>query len=859
MTCSRPSDPPSVGSNLVVSVVVTVSEREGALVEQPTVTCPRCGTAWPSRFCGRCGARLRERPSSDEPTQLHPGETGITSRDTDLASRGADAAVPEPEAAPHEDVGARFPEAVEVDAPSVSFRRQVLTLGLVIAVVAAAVLVTVRVTQRPPETITASTPLGGIDGARRTSTRAVTDLSTTRWRAEGLAVGNYPGRGSMLWVGQAEQLGDHVAVIVNGQLLVFDAGTATLVWRLAGVNWFASAGGRIVTTLDEEVVWLDVGTGEIQGRLVPEERDRVGLRAARGAVALVATQGTLVAVDLDHASERWAIDLGPEVWVSSAAMTDDRGYVTWTRDDSQFNLSAVDLASGDLLWTVDARSWVDRLVVSPDGAIVVAAGEIVEAFDARTGVRRWRSTAIPDPSRGLGLDLDPRGIGVIERSDQTGRATLQTLDWRSGQVVRQLAIPTSGLLHWARWLDDGSALIADEDAVGRYDGEGWAWRLDDGDVDLQMAEPVATGDWLLLGVEGPSLDIYGLADGQLLHREPMPSIGSSTLLLHGSTLLWQTDVGWQQIDAVTGEEVEDLPIRYRYTNVPISAGEDGLVIWDEGQLFLYREGEEVWTTRFSGGESAEPIALVGDLLVVGSYGFPGMDYGVPGLRLTSVDVTTGEERSRTTLQGWLDSPAWIPGAEGAPALGIGTLYPAQGGAPELLALELTSDGEFRERWRRPTRAPTRIVQTSAGAVAVTATTMRRLDPRTGEVLAERDFERPISPEATVTAGTVVVTDGGRSLMGFDVETLTERWATELPFGIAAAPTSAGDLVYVVDLTDTLMGLDAASGRPISSTVLPARPATPPVTAFGQVHVGLVDGTMVAVGPEGVAELPTPSP
>lgn len=119
--------------------------------------------------------------------------------------------------------------------------------------------------------------------------------------------------------------------------------------------------------------------------------------------------------DLKNLERVWRIDLGPSY--SGAIVTDDRVFTTETRDKAEEVVSALDRATGQVIWQVKwpgamsvpffARangSWI-RSTPAFDGECLYVAGirDVLVCLDAKSGQERWRvdfpakyNTPLPD-------------------------------------------------------------------------------------------------------------------------------------------------------------------------------------------------------------------------------------------------------------------------------------------------------------------------------------------------------------------------------------------------------------------------------------------------------------------------------
>lgn len=209
-----------------------------------------------------------------------------------------------------------------------------------------------------------------------------------------------------------------------------------------------------------------------------------------GVVYIASTNGILAALDARSGQMRWQLRVGGALYSSPAVQN---GTLFIGAQDGF--VYAVDAASGHLRWRSSAGDPGAKIWSSPvvfNGLVVVGAastlsekpkipGEVI-AFDAATGVRRWRTWSEPGGAPGGGIWSSPavdttRGVAYVGIGDPDDG--VQALDLRDGHVLWRW----SAVLRDVADTDVGSGPLLYPDqrgqlriAVGGKDG--WLYSLD---------------------------------------------------------------------------------------------------------------------------------------------------------------------------------------------------------------------------------------------------------------------------------------------------------------------------------------------------------------------------------------------
>ncbi|MBX6750161.1 MAG: PQQ-binding-like beta-propeller repeat protein [Micromonosporaceae bacterium] len=123
-----------------------------------------------------------------------------------------------------------------------------------------------------------------------------------------------------------------------------------------------------------------------------------------------------------------------------AAVVGDRAYVGARTVDGRLHVNAIDLRTGDPLWsTVDLGSFGDwnGLLAGPQAVVVIGEHDdgtipdhVLMVLDPDTGAKRWE-TGFDD------LDIQWYDIGAVLPS----RTSVRALDWRTGAELWRIPVP----------------------------------------------------------------------------------------------------------------------------------------------------------------------------------------------------------------------------------------------------------------------------------------------------------------------------------------------------------------------------------------------------------------------------------
>lgn len=132
-------------------------------------------------------------------------------------------------------------------------------------------------------------------------------------------------------------------------------------------------------------------------------------------------------------------------------------------------LTAVQVPSGDELWSVARPRWTDGAAVLLEDVLYAADGDGVSALDVRTGRELWRTPVAASSEVGGGLMTDGRRVLLVARADRLTEAGFTVgapEDDSARWVGGELAVPPDGGL--------GLSLAAFDLGSGR---PAWATRL----------------------------------------------------------------------------------------------------------------------------------------------------------------------------------------------------------------------------------------------------------------------------------------------------------------------------------------------------------------------------------------------
>lgn len=202
----------------------------------------------------------------------------------------------------------------------------------------------------------------------------------------------------------------HTAPVVVGDTVLFatrdgtvsavDADERAIDWTFSGVG---QPGGPLPTpavddctayfaTSGEGLFALDVRDGRLRWR-TPEIRSASAPAVAGGTVYVGSVDGSLLAIDGEEGAVEWTYESGGTTATSSPAVADDVVVVGDTSGESGVPASrihAVDVETGDGIWTVETEAYVRSTPAIADGVAYVAAGDDVFGIDLEDGEQLWR-------------------------------------------------------------------------------------------------------------------------------------------------------------------------------------------------------------------------------------------------------------------------------------------------------------------------------------------------------------------------------------------------------------------------------------------------------------------------------------
>jgi outer membrane protein assembly factor BamB len=317
---------------------------------------------------------------------------------------------------------------------------------------------------------------------------------------------------------------------------------------------------------------------------------RVFALDSRALVTAVSTAGaTLWTRDLTPPADRPDDASGGGI-----AASGDRIYVTTGFGE----LTALDAASGDVLWMQDLQSAATGAPTVSNGVVhVVTRNALGWAVDADTGRILWQVLGAPSES-GLAGGPSPAIAGQ-----------LVVFPLSSGQMIAAVSGP--GTQAWA-------ASVAGERPERAFS------RISD-----LSGDPVAVGNVIYAGNHSGRAAAFDAATGQPIWRADEGAM-SPVWVAGGSVFLISDENRLVRLDAATGETIwaEELPFftRERLTRRksvfshfgPVLAGGRLVVASDDGQLreFDPVTGSLIATTPLPRGAARNPVVAGGTLYLV---------------------------------------------------------------------------------------------------------------------------------------------------------------------------------------------------------------------------------------------------
>ncbi len=266
-------------------------------------------------------------------------------------------------------------------------------------------------------------------------------------------------------------------------------------------------------------------------------------RVRRLALAVVAIAGMLTlsgAVAPGPAAVRplWTAPLRDE---ESVTLTDDTAYLDTYAAAGEARLTAYDLATGAVRWTVPAGTGVswngpapagDVLLVPTDHAMVsekvadgtysIAFNRTTIALDARTGAERWRTAGEVQPAF-----LDGSAL-ITEFDDHAHLTRLRRVGLADGRELWSRATPATA--SWALlWQADRPSEIVTATAAGEIR----FYRYADGSLRFTGRLPWRIG-------RTQAADLYAAGSYLAVRRSEVSSAGSTIYRPDDLTELWRT-------------------------------------------------------------------------------------------------------------------------------------------------------------------------------------------------------------------------------------------------------------------------------------------------------------------------------
>lgn len=481
-----------------------------------------------------------------------------------------------------------------------------------------------------------------------------------------------------------------------------------------------------------------------------------------------------------------------------------------------------------------------------------------------------------DARYGAGIIDVPAAIAATEALP-VASITPDAVVVEPGETVAFEASRTVGAVHTYEWdlTGDGTVDATGERVSTTFATEGTATvtlnvTAVDGSTDettttVSIADPPVPTDW-------------ATEVGEAVFSSP--TIVGDTVFV-GSGGIGSEEMGIHALDATSGENRWSHATDSRVRTAPtvsdgrvIATQRDGTVLALDAVT-----GEEVWTVEFTGLRPTSPtIAPIAPpegqtdsdgLVVVASGGL-----SEPGT-VTAVDARTGDVI-------WEVETAW--GSEGAPVVvpdGWNATVAGSGGqeADQELASNgtvyvTTENGTVQAlsattgdtEWTAELGPATVTSPTVAGETVVVGATpdggedgessgaVFAIDRTDGEVIWDRTLADEVAVSVTAYPGadgatgthptTLFATEDG-TVTALNATAGQTRWETDIGHGPGAAPTVAGDRIYIPDSDGMIHALDSESGETVWTHGVATIADSAPTVADGQLFLGTGAGVVHA--------------
>ena len=333
---------------------------------------------------------------------------------------------------------------------------------------------------------------------------------------------------------------DAAVIAATGEVRRFEVGSGRLQWRTApfdrdGELRIRASPEGVVVSRPGEVALLDADTGELRWRqALPSSAARVAPRTwlVDGDVLVLDTGRTLHALDGQDGKVRWAIDdVSPDVITTADGLLLSR--------------------AGDLgLWRPDAATPVWSLAKSEAGPLRLSGQR-----PAGTPVRMLLGQQLLVPQTGEILDLNTLDLNTLDLHDDVhatglalGDITL-VLRWPEPQVFELAGLGPGGAVLWVR---------------------------DDLEVACCLASsPEASHDRLVIGSPSGPYQLLHRSTGATLARLERPE--ATLEAVAGDLVLWREGEQLIVTDLTTGDEVARSSGSVRSLEPLLVAGPEGLI------------------------------------------------------------------------------------------------------------------------------------------------------------------------------------------------------------------------------------------------------------------------------------------
>ncbi|MFC7072601.1 PQQ-binding-like beta-propeller repeat protein [Halovenus rubra] len=473
------------------------------------------------------------------------------------------------------------------------------------------------------------------------------------------------------------------------------------------------------------------------------------------------------------------------------------GTTAYIGDSSE--VAAVDIESGDRLWSFEADDTIGGNPVVADGTVYAGSyDQHFYAIDADTGMEEWAF----EPT-GSGFNYVKSTATVVGDKVYVGCSdgNVYAIDTDSGEEWWSFA--TDDKIMGSPAVVDGIVYVASQDttlyAINAETGvREWEYETG-GRVSVESSATVADGTVYLAG-SGQQLCAVDAETGQeqwsfdCSSGKKTPVVGDNRVYLAGQGEL-------HAVDTVSGEEVWQVEFEYDLDLSPVYA--DGTLYQPHHDTLVALDpetGDQQWTFETGDSIQAAPAVTYGALFLTSQdrnlYALTedGAPVDVPEAAIDDSDdddaIDVSEEPGWSTDRGTLARTGAISGS----------------GPTE----------EPTSRWEYETDDRKQGIAALNGTLYVTSedSTLTALEPSTGAAKWEFEAGRGIPCAPSVTDETVYVGSRDEHLYAVDAESGEEQWSVEATGSFAtfgSPPTVADGVVYAPCEDGTLYAVDTDSG------------------------------------------------